>query len=367
MAIQYIVHSWVDAILAGLLGVIPAYHPILLSFSRPELAVFAYFLYYVVSGPVSFLIGAYASTILFSRLAAHSLVVSGRSRRAVFLYLVGFLGGLLLSVLYYPVSGIFSAHVPAWFIFLLLLLALVLLVIKSKRPLPALFVGSLAAVWGITLLSSLNPVRSPLQVGISGIFGIGAVIPSLASGRSLPLRPLRDLSIPWVGVVFGVLAALLVAYFPALSPAVAALFIQLFVELDMESVVAASGSTASASLVLSIYSRHYGLTRSSLAASVPPSVPTLALVPYAILAAALGALFLLAIFPLLYRVYSRRWVRVLSVLFVVAFVLFFFGVPALFAALAGAALSVLARSLDVDQNVLMAFLIFPTMLYYAPV
>ena len=160
---------------------------------------------------------------------------------------------------------------------------------------------------------------------------------------------------------------MLVAYFPALSPAVAAMFIQLFVKMDSESVVTASGSTASAALVLSLYSRRYGMVRSALAANIPVSVSVISLIPYAIAATILGATFLWIVFPLLYRVYSMRCVRALSALFVALFVLSFFGVPALFAALAGAALSVLARSLEVDQSVLMGFLMVPTMLYYVPV
>ncbi len=364
--IQYTVHSLAEALFAGIFGILPAYHPILLSFSRPEFAVFTYFFYYVVSGPMSFLLGAYSSVVLFSRLAAHSLVVSGRTERAVFLYLAGFLGGLLLSFLYYPVSGIFSLHVPHLVIFSILFVAALLLIWRSECRLRALLVFLLSACWGVALLTSVNPVRNPLQVGVSGIFGLGAVLPSVFSKRRLSYHAINDTSVPYAGIVFGILAALLVAYFPALSPAVAALFVRLFVRLDSDGVVAASGSTASSALVFSMYSRRYGLVRSSLAAQLPDSFSVVSLAPYLILAVALGAIFVWIVFPLLYRIYSRRFARATAVLFIAVFILALFGWPALFAALAGAALSIFARSLGVDQSVLMAFLIVPTMLYYAP-
>jgi len=366
MVIQYIVRSLVDSIVAGVLGVLPAYHPILLSFSRPELAILSYFIYYAVSGPISFLLGAYSSTVLFSRLAAHSLISSGRAERAVFLYLAGFVGGVLLSLLYYPVSGIFSLRMPSFIIFFILLVASALLILRARSRAWAVVVFSLAALWGVFLLSTVNPVRNPLQVGVSGIFGLGAVLPSLFSKQRIKYFPVRDVTVPFVGIVFGSLAALLVAYFPALSPAVAALFISLFVRLDSEALVASSGSTAASALVFSMYSRQHGLVRSSLAAQLPRSVSLLSLLPYILVATFFGALFVWAIFPLVRRLYARYSARFLAVILILLFVFFSLGLPAFFAVLAGASLSIFARSVDVDQSVLMAFLIVPTMLYYAP-
>jgi len=347
-----------------LLAVIPAYHPILLSFSRWEFAVFSYFLYYALSGPASFLIGAYSATVLYSRLAAHQLISRGNGLRAVYLYSVGFLAGILIALVYWPISSIFSLRLPDWVVFIVVLAAAVSVILASSRRLASVFVFLLSGLFGVYLLASLNPVSHPLQAGVSGIFGLGVLLSSLRASSRIALKPLHDFSIPLAGIFFGVLAAILVAYFPAMSPAVAALFLHRVIRLESEDVVAATGATASASLMFSVFARKYGLVRTALAAQLPQNVQTIA--PVALIASVLGVLSAFLLFPLLVRLYSHRPIRLFAAAIVVLFVLVFFGVADALALLAGAFLSLFARELGVNQSVLMGFLMVPTLLIYAP-
>ncbi len=363
--VLFTVRSWIDAFLAGIAAFLPAYHPILLSFSDPRLAVFTYFLYYIIAGPVSMFLGAYSATVLYSRLAAHKLILRGDASRAAYLYVSGFLIGLGISLLYYPISSIFSLRLPNMVIFSVLLIASLVLVLRSDRPAVSAVVFILSGLFGFVLLDTLNPVRFPLQAGITGIFGLGALLPALFAARDLRLRPLSDRGVPLTGVVFGVLAAVLVAYFPAVSPSIAAMLLHVFFQLDSEEVVAASGSTASASLVLSLYSREHGFIRTALAAQVPRSVPAVHLIPFALMGGVLGAAVAFATLRYLFRALSLRAFRLGSLVFALLLIYYTMGVNALFAAVAGAFLSMFSRSLGVNQNVLMGFLLVPTMLYYA--
>ncbi len=358
-----------SSVLAGvLLSLIPGFHPLLLSLGSAMAVSIVYGMYTALSVIPSVYLGAFSAATAYTAIVAHRLVRRGLGRHAVVLYVFGTLFGILLAVLYLPLTAVLSIRLPRVLIFSFLVAVALVTVLSSRRPIMALFLSAFYALYGFIVLDPAFPVSNPLPVAVSGIFGASTVLLSVFERRRMPLGKIGRIDFISIlrGAVFGFIAAMLTAYFPAVSLSLATFVVQPLLRVTDEEMMVANGASASSAAVLTAVGRKYGLVRSALAAALPQhfSLPDL-LACYSI-SLLLGASIAVLVLPLLYRLYSRRIIKVSALATVAIFAHFLAGPPGIVLLVSATLAGTLTHLSGVEKRVAMFFLLGTTLIYYAP-
>ena len=365
---------WFSDTVSGLLlgsvtALLPGLHPLLFSFRSDVASSIAYGVYSALSIIPSAFLGAFSVSTAYTAVVTHRLVSRGKGARVVLLYSAGVVVGLLLSLVYYPLTALLGVRLPPILIFSVLLYVSVLTVVRSRRPLIAALLAVLYSLYGFIVLKLPLPVREPLTVSISGLFGASSVLVAALSRSEF--RYGREGSVPWQvllrGAVFGMVCAFIIACFPAVSVSLAAFLVHPLLKVRDEEMVVASGSAASSSLLLTAYGKNFGYVRSSFAAALPDYVYLPRVWSAVAFGVCVGAAMALALAPLVYRAYSARSVKLLSVLFVILLAFSVSGVPGVLLSVSSIFAGALTHLLGVEKRIAMFFLLAPTLLYYSPV
>ncbi len=359
--------SVLEAILLGIFSaLVPGFHPILLRLTSDVAAALVFGVYTSLSIVPSVYLGAFSAATAYTYIVAHRLVSGGKGLYAVYLYVLGTVLGIILAFLYYPLSVLLSVRLPRAVLFFILVYVAVLSVLRSARPIPAAILAVFYSMYGYLVLN-YYPLDNALPAAISGLFGGSTIFLALLSKEVYPLGDVCSVDIVSLlrGAVFGLLIAFAVSYFPAVSLSLAAFLVQPILSVRDEEMMVAAGSSASASLILTGTGRSYGLVRSSFAAALSssPSFSTLLVASAAVL---IGAALAILLTPFLYRIYSNRFVKAAAFIAIVAGAGVFLGVPSVPLVLASTFAGTLTHIFGVEKRVAMFFLLFPTLLYYAP-
>ena len=330
-------------------------------------AAIVYGIYSSLSIVPSVYLGAFSAATAYTYIIAHRLVARGKGLHAVHLYVFGSVLGIVLAFLYLPLSSLLSLCLPHFLIFLILLCVAVLSILRSGRPFPALLLAVFYSTFGYLVLNHY-PLENPLPPAISGLFGGSTILLAFLSHESPPLGKTApfDYFAMLRGAVFGLLTAFVVSYFPAVSLSLAAFLVQPILSVRDEEMMVAAGSASSASLLLTGIGRSYGLVRSSFAAALSSS-PSFSVLLFVSAAVLIGAALAFLLTPVLYRIYSRRWVKAAALFTILASAYVFFGSLSLPLVLASVFAGTLTHIFGVEKRIAMFFLLFPTMLYYAPI
>ena len=321
-------YQWVrGAALGFLTGLFPGLHPILFRGSVLSLGVM-----YGLYVPLSYVI-----FVSLGVATPENFAVSRGTRT----FLAGALLGALLTLLFLPLSALFTLRPPALLISALLVLLLVILLRRD------FFTTMLACFLGFVALRLPLDVSEPIIPLVSGLFGL--------FGLQGIVREDRLLFYP---TLMGVLAGLLVSYFPALSSALAFLLLTPLFGRLREGRAEGFGAAATSSLFFSTLARKEGLVRTALAAALPSTFSVPLLFASLLSGLSLGVLIAWYVVPRIPR--RMRALRLLLPLYI----LFAFGVYALLLFLAAAALGYVASRRG-STLTLTAALLYPTLLYYA--
>ena len=362
--------STVEGFLAGIFtALLPGLHPLLFSYSSDVAASVAHGLYSSLSVIPSTFLGAFSVSTAYTAVVAHRLVSRGKGAQVVLLYLAGALAGILLTLVYFPLATLLSFRAPHFLVFSVLLYVSVLAVVCSRKPAVAALLALFYSLYGLVVLKLPLPVRHPLTVAISGLFGASSVLVAALSEQDVRYGKCRGVDWPVLlrGAVFGLISAFLISYFPAISVSLAAFIIEPVLRARDEEMVVASGSVATSSLLLTAYGKNFGMVRSSFAAALPDYVYLPRVWAAVAFGACIGVFLALVLAPSLYRFYSSRRVKLLSLLFVAALAYTLSGVPGVLLSLSSTLAGVLTHVFGVEKRVAMFFLLAPTLLYYAPV
>ncbi len=165
-------------------------------------------------------------------LPGHKLLLRGYGYGAVYLTIVGSIGGLMLSAILIPLLiPLFFYVYPKLqpYVGIILIIISCIMILREKNKLWALFVFLLSGTLGIIVFSIPN-LKQPLFPLLSGLFGISTLILSLSENVRIPKQ--KTVRIPFkksIGVQAigaSVVAGSFTAFFPGIGPSQGAVLSQ---------------------------------------------------------------------------------------------------------------------------------------------
>ncbi|PIU29623.1 hypothetical protein COT07_04930 [Candidatus Woesearchaeota archaeon CG07_land_8_20_14_0_80_44_23] len=328
--------------------------------------------------PAIFL-GAPGSENFMSALPGHRLLLMGRGVRAVLISGAGAMVSMLLSAALLPVFAlsapkIYSAAEPAIpYVLIAVSISMIFREKNFRKRFWGLSCFMLSGALGLIILNS--QMRNPLTPMLSGLFGVGMILSSMARKPRIPQQieePGEISRDELKAIPAAALSGGLVCTFPALGPAQAAAIASEISRAEGESYLILSGGISAANLMLSLATAlSIGKARNGATAlAVQSGISVNVVVMLACCALAASALSFAATMRIA-RVFSGFVARVnytnlcifsiSSVFAITAFSSGLFGIAAL---LSCAALGLLANLADINRTALMGCLILPVVINY---
>lgn len=363
-----------------------SFSPVLLVYTSPMvLAVFIISLaitHTFLDTIPSIYLGAPDEAQALNVLPGHRLLLKGLGHNAVIYTILGSLGSLLLSLLFFPLF-IFSmgklSSIVNYIIGYLLLGIIAYMILKEKsKKLKSLVVFLLAGVLGLLVFSIPN-LRQPLFPLLSGLFGFSILIESLRQKSVIPKQKYQPLEISNKNIVKSVSAAtgmgFVAAFLPGFGSSQAAIIATNVVgDIGDEGFLSLVGGINTANMAISI-AAVYILDKARNGAIVTVNQllgsigfkEMMLFVGVSLIAGGVATILTLS----LSKVFSKYIVKVnyaaiiISILVFITLLAFFFdgfiGLTILFAA---TAIGLLTSSFGVGKNHLMGCLILPVILYF---
>jgi len=382
-----VIEALLAGVIAGLSGLVPFVHPnFILAFFQKTF------------NPIA--AGVFATALVFSRLAfepiasafllypsqsqsasvlpAHSLLLEGKGLLAFGLMLRAAFFATVFSIVLAPLVAlslplVFSLAQQVSGFALLALIAVALWSEKSlSRAGRGLLVFLFAGAFGFLVLT-LPLLKQPLLPLLAGLFGMPALLQSLASAKELPQQKEQklfeiDLRLVFLGVLLGAFSSVL----PAVSPAVLAAVLFVFMEsTPLRFIIAASATATSKTFFDFVAVFAIGKARSGAAAFVSQNAflswQSLALFLAAgVLAfalAALAALFL-AKFAARFLPKAGRTLAPFLLLLATTTIFAFEGFAGVFVLAIATCIGLLPLLLEVKRSYSMGSLILPSVAYF---
>ena len=315
-------------------------------------------------------------------LPGHRLLLKGLGHNAVIYTILGSLGSLLLSLLFFPLF-IFSmeklSSIVGYIIGYLLIGIIAYMVLKEKsKRLKSLVVFLLAGVLGLLVFSIPN-LRQPLFPLLSGLFGFSILIESLRQKSVIPKQKYQPLKISNKNMVKSVSAAtgmgFIAAFLPGFGSSQAAIMATNIVgDIGDEGFLSLVGGINTANMAISIAAA-YVLDKARNGAIVTVNQllgsigfkEMMLFMGVSLIAGGVATILTLS----LSKVFSKYIVKVnyaaiiISILVFITLLAFFFdgfiGLTILFIA---TAIGLVTSSFGVGKNHLMGCLILPVILYF---
>jgi putative membrane protein len=343
-----------------------------LIFSAASAQIFSSFI------PAVFL-GAPGSENFISALPGHKLLLLGRGVRAVFLTGTGALLSMLFSIMLLPLFAVFSPKIYSFaepgipYVLIAVSLSMILREENFKKKFWALSCFLLSGAFGLIILNS--QIRNPLTPMLSGLFGAGMIISSMAKKQKIPEQGDEACGISGEELKSVPAAALsggLVCTFPALGPGQAAAIASEVSSSKDERYLILTGGISAANLILSLATAfaigkaRNGATALAVQAGISLNlIITLACCALAAGAVAFGASMGIA------RIFSGIVPRInyfllcaFSLLVISSITAFSSGITGVIALFSCAALGIAANISGINRTSLMGCLIIPVVLNY---
>src|SRR3989338_8974448 len=363
-----------------------SFSPILLVYTSPlVLAVFIISLaitHTFLDTIPSIYLGAPDEAQALNVLPGHRLLLKGLGHNAVIYTILGSLGSLLLSLLFFPLF-IFSmeklSSIVSYIIGYLLIGIIAYMVLKEKsKRLKSLVVFLLAGVLGLLVFSIPN-LRQPLFPLLSGLFGFSILIESLRQKSVIPKQKYQPLKISNKNMVKSVSAAtgmgFIAAFLPGFGSSQAAIMATNIVgDIGDEGFLTLVGGINTANMLISIATA-YALNKSRNGAIVTVNQllgsigfkEMMLFMGVSLIAGGVATILTLS----LSKVFSKYIVKVnyaaiiISILVFITLLAFFFDrFIGLLILLTATALGLYTSYLNVGKNHLMGCLILPVILYF---
>lgn len=171
-------------------------------------------------------------------LPGHKMLLKGEGYAAVYLTVIGCLFGLILSILLAPVLiNVFKYTYPFVqpYVGYLLILVVIIMILKDKLKLWALFLFLISGVLGVIVFSMPN-LSEPLFPLLSGLFGVSALILSLSENVKIPKQETKKPKIDKISASKSILsstfAGTLISFLPGMGPAQGAVIAQTLTKED---------------------------------------------------------------------------------------------------------------------------------------
>ncbi len=165
-------------------------------------------------------------------LPGHRMLLKGKGYAAVHLTIFGSFGGLLLSILLIPILfKIFTFIYPLVkdYVGYFLLIIVLVMILRDKLKLWALFLFLLSGTLGIIVFSMPN-LSEPLLPLLSGLFGVSTLLLSFMEKTNIPKQEIKkpkiDLTVAAKAIGSSTFAGALISFLPGLGPAQGALVAQ---------------------------------------------------------------------------------------------------------------------------------------------
>lgn len=327
----------------------------------------------------SIIFGAPEEDSVLSVLPGHKMLLEGRGYEAIFLTTMGGLGVIFLTVISLPamvyfLPVIYAAIRPV--IHIILIAAVSWMVYKEKRRLAALLIFLAAGIFGFISLNSF-PSDFPLFPALTGLFGFSTILTSLMSKTKIPPQKTQEeVHGDWLkGSLTGWIAGLLSGLLPGLgSSQTGIMAAQLLKAKVREFLIALGGISASNIFFTFIVFYVLGKTRSGAVSAISQIVDSFTIIDvYIVIVVGVFVSLLSAVITIkmgkfmLSKIknvnYSKISFSILLVL--IALVVLLSGPAGILISITGTFLGLLAISTGVKRTHLMAFLVFPTILYYS--
>lgn len=208
----------------------------------------------------SIYLGAPDSDQALGVLPGHRYLLAGHGYTALKLTLIGSIGGLILSVLFFPLFVFivsFAYDYISSYIAWILIAVVLFMILRDNKKLWAVFVFLISGVLGFIVLN-ISSLKNPLFPLLSGLFGVSTLLISLNESESMPeqktdfdiyLKPKLALKALLSGQFSGFLTAVL----PGVGSATAAvLSLQITRKLGDKGFMVLIGSIGTVNFVLSL-------------------------------------------------------------------------------------------------------------------
>lgn len=248
MLVEIIIAIVIGIIAGTITGLIPGIHinlistilvslsAVLLTYTSPlSLAVFIISMsvtHTFLDSIPSIYLGAPDADMALGVLPGHKMLLSGQGYSAVYLTVIGSFGGLLLAVLLFPylikVVRFIYPFVKDYIAYFLILIVIIM-ILREKLKLWALFLFVLSGVLGLIIFSIPN-LNNPLFGMLSGLFGVSALVISFSQKVKIPKqyikRPRLEKSVIAQSLSASTFAGTLTSFLPGLGPAQGAVIAQ---------------------------------------------------------------------------------------------------------------------------------------------
>ncbi len=323
----------------------------------------------------SVLLGAPSEENLAGMLPGHRMLLEGRGLEAVMLIVAGGLlsvaAGIAMMPLFFAFAtrheGIFPVIIP-----MLVLLSFGAMVMNEERKVPALMLGVLCGLLGVV---SLEKIDNAVLVLITGFFGVSGLLESMLSGARIPaqsekipgkIRP----RLPAMAAITGGFCAL----FPGIGPTQATVMVKSLVKgIGSRDYLVLTGGIGTGNLVFSLLMLFaIGKGRSGMAVSLQDFIPQdIGTFMVLLAGAAIAAGFCAAATEKIAR-FAIRMIREIDyrkmgacvLVFMLALVYASAGAIGMLACAAASALALFGIGAGVRRSQCMAFLLFPTLMFY---
>jgi len=170
----------------------------------------------------SIFLGAPDSSTALGVLPGHRLLLAGEGLKAVKLTIMGSLGALILSIIFFPtfclIIKYFYPYLKTAMPYLLLTTIFFMILREKKKWLTALLIFLLSGTLGLLVLN--NPVfKQPLFPMLSGLFGVSTLLISLKDENEIPeQKTISDLFIEKIVAIKAIVSAQLSGFITAMMP-----------------------------------------------------------------------------------------------------------------------------------------------------
>ncbi len=393
MFLEILLALFFGVVIGTATGLVPGLHPnsvLVLFFSISSIFVgipVEFVLVFVVSLSVtntftdmipSIFFGAPSDDNTLSVLPGHSFLLQGRGYEALFLTVVGGLVVTVLTVITLPllmilIPTIYPLVSPHIHVILILFMVWIILSEKGVKKAHSLLIFLLAGIFGFITLNTL-PSTTSVFAGLTGLFGISGIIVSYTTTSFIPKqRMYSNIKIRKKGILAGWIAGAISSLLPGLGPAQSGALASRPLRSSKEDFLVSLGGINTANIIFTfIVLATLDKTRSGatwfISQIMTITYNEMLLVAVVVFfSACLSSVVTLKIgkfFAKKIGEFGYKKINISVLAFLIILLFYFSGFVGLFVAFVGMFIGLLAISLGINRSQLMAFLIFPTIMFF---
>lgn len=401
MALDVVFLAILGVISGIITGIIPGWHPntlatllvslspVLMGFFSPLAVAVCIITTAITHTFLSFIPSVYlgapdeSSTVL-SVLPGHKFLLKGRGYEAVYLTVIGGVGVILFSLLFFPflffTLPLFYKNIKNYIAFLIFSIFLMMILSeKGKKKLLGVLIFLFSGILGIITLNfplSGSNVLFPL---FTGLFGMPTLIISFLSNFKMPQQKLESVVVSTKtsikGIIKGLFSGLVLAILPGIGSAQAAVLVhQLTKEKDVKEFLISLGAINTVAALFSLLALYFiGKPRSGVAVVVEKILGTitfsnlllfLAATVFATGLAAIITIKMTKAFSSFIRKFDYKKISLIIIVFLIVMVIVFNGLYGLLLLFTSTSIGMLPPLLGIKRTFGMGVLMLPIMLFY---